>query len=340
MIPNFREVKCIMCGEESRQHCGYLSFNSHTFSYDFFGNPNIDPGVQHCPHCGYANEKIDTIVHTGMMERLYNFKYPTDKDIAEKNKELYPKIKELMETEKYMTCDNHEDLLKDDWEYVIKNYRSFLIHEYLEDYDTCAFTLMHLMWTIDHRYLALYAKDIIGSEEYEKLRKRDFRPSECELAGIKRPRFGLFRGDNRKDTKETKEYVKKILLWMLEPFFKYVKQFIDSYDEETTTNCGIESYVILIINYIYYQRRYGDFKEAEKYLDLLNEIPKKNNVMYYVTNKIMLFYQIEKENIACIYKNKAGPFMINNAFGEYDKAELDYIDRLDYVSRMKLYNDK
>lgn len=323
MIPDVRDVECVMCGKKSRQHCGYLSFNSHTFSYDFFGNPNIKQGAQYCPHCGYANDSIDSEYFRKILNKLNKKEDKNDAGLFKKDEEVFKKLKEFIETEAYKTCDYHEELLEDNWEWVIHNYKSYLVHEFLGDYESCVFILQYLVFRIDSRYLALYAKDFLG-DDYKVDEWKDYYDY-VESERLGKPRFRISSKDKDKNVKELMKYTQNTLIWMLKKYLKYAKQFIDSHILDTSIT-DINSYVYLLINYVYYQRRVNHISEAEMYLALLNDIPNKYEIEDWLKLKIIVFNQIEKENIDCI-KNKKEIFILNNAFGFYDEAEITCRER-------------
>ena len=280
MLPDIKAIKCAICGKKSEQFCGFLSYNSHTFQFDFFGNPNIDPGSQYCPHCGYAHGSIDLI------------------DTSLDDSKMLNRIKKLIESEDYKNCDEQKEFLNNEWEE--HNYKAFLVERLMEKYDLCTFRLMHLVWHMDQRYLASYAMHI------------------SEINGYIKPKFSINGDDKQRDVKELMNSTKELLSFVLYKFYRYARHFMDNYEDKYKDRFELNDYIMLIVNYVYYQRRFGDILEAKCKLDLLKEIKNNNSLKDEIILRIEIFEKIERENINNII-NYEEPSHINNAFGYYDK---------------------
>ena len=305
---------CEVCGEEYERDmmriCGTYD------RFDFFGRPNFRASYEVCPHCGYTCKRISK--HIG------GYAIPNN---SAKYQEHLLKLKELVDSDSYKSCKGIVEIASDSYKRLL--YHAFLCYQVKENKSECAYALLRLVWEMDETYMKVVEKTNNDSNEVDP-----------DLSKIN---FETLTDEERQDLIKSKETIFK---WVLEDYFKYVGEIIDKqYDQFKNASSedldyfprysmdGYEEYIEILINYIYYQRRFGDINEAENKLNILNEIKKNINSSNKIRggglllDKVNFFYEIEYANIQLIKYNKPiDPYLLTKAFKLHDSLEhIDYI---------------
>ena len=296
-------AKCEVCGGEvtrdDRLRCG-------TFDrYDFFGKPNYRIYYQKCPHCGYVSGELSPNVYS-----------LTQNPMPE---ETRLKLKELVDSDSYKSCKGIVELSSNSFKGNL--YQAFMCYQVKDDIEGCGHALLRLVWEMDETYMAIVN------------RIRNVGDMDSELSKID---FETLSDEERQDLLKSKETVFK---WVLKDYFKCIGELIEDYYETFNRlsdnkfkedylyghHMGISnSFVEMLINYIYYQRRFGDIDEAEKKLNTLKELKKFLELVDSLRddgetyNKIGFFYEIEYANIQLIKYNKPiDPYLLTKAYSIY-----------------------